>query len=78
MKNPSLIEKVARFFTGRTPGLAKENEASCKRSSDKIDVAAKNRAASNKALRDAQKELNQTLEENVVLTESVFLKTKKA
>lgn len=78
MKNPTLVEKIARFFTGRTPGLAKENEASCKRASDKIDVEAKNRVIANKALHNAQKELKETLEQNATLTESVFLKPNKA
>jgi hypothetical protein len=77
-KTPTLIDRVARFFTGRTPGLARENEASCKRSSAKIDESAKNRATASKNFRQAQSELKDSIDENVVLTESVFINAKKA
>lgn len=77
-KEPTLIDRVVKFFTGKTPGLAKENEELCERSSSQIDASAKERYKASVKFRQAQAEFKESIDENVHLTESVFIKAKKA
>lgn len=77
-REPTLIDRVARFFTGRTPGRAKENEQTDKSCSDKIDQADKDRATASKRFRDAREKFNKAVDENATLSESVHIKANKA
>lgn len=78
MRKTTLLDRVVKFVTGRTPGLAKENEATCKRSSDQIDSSGKERYSASVNFRNAQSELKGEIDRNVTLNESVFIKTQKA
>lgn len=74
----TLIDRVARFLTGRTPGRAKENEQTDKSCSDKIDQADKDRATASKRFKESREKFNKAVEQNSMLNESVHIKPNKA
>ena len=78
MRKTTLLDRVVKFITGKTPGLSKENEAVCKRSSDQIDISSKERYKASVNFSKAQEELTETIDHNVALNESVFIKATKA
>lgn len=73
MRKTTVLEKVARFLTGKTPGLQKASEESCKRASDRISESDRKRANASVNFRRAQSELSESIEDNVELNATAFL-----
>lgn len=74
MENPSVVERIVHFLTGTTPGKKKKLETACRRASDKIDVAVKERVKARKDNEQAHEEFKQAAERQHMLTTSVILK----
>lgn len=77
-KETTLLDRVVKFFTGKTPGLSKRAEESCKKSSDQIDSSEKERYKASVNFRTAQSALKNEIDKNVALNESVYIKPSKA
>ena len=74
----NLLERIVKFFTGKTPGLAKKNDVVCKHASEKIDAGAKERHKASVKFQQAQGALKDSIIENVELTQTAFARPHKA